>query len=91
MLNNVNITIPKIPSDLLVIELSAKGIMASAKSACKSSQSGSSYVIQALRAEHDPSIGGVRFTFGRLTTKKDIDYTASALSLTIAKLKKWYH
>src|SRR6185503_19581153 len=33
--NNVNITIPKIPSDLLVIELSARGVYASAKSACK--------------------------------------------------------
>ena len=33
--NNINITIPKIPSDLLVIELSARGIMVSAKSACK--------------------------------------------------------
>src|SRR3989344_1691024 len=33
--NNINITIPNIPSDLLVIELSAKGIMTSSKSACK--------------------------------------------------------
>jgi cysteine desulfurase len=33
--NNINLTIPNIPSDLLVIELSEKGVMASAKSACK--------------------------------------------------------
>ena len=31
--NNINITFSKIPSDLLVMELSAKGIMASSKSA----------------------------------------------------------
>ncbi len=94
--NNINITIPNIPSDLLVIELSAKGIMVSAKSACKSSESGSSYVIQALRnkiglpSEALAEEGGVRFSFGRKTTKKDIDHTIKALSKILQKLKKWY-
>jgi len=88
--NNVNITFPKIPSDLLVIELSAKGIMASAKSACKSSSTEGSYVIKALRKEADPEIGGLRFSMGRQTTKKDIDYTVKSLSQILTKLKKWY-
>jgi cysteine desulfurase len=88
--NNVNITIPKIPSDLLVIELSARGIMASAKSACKSSSAEGSYVIKALRPESDSEIGGVRFSLGRQTKKKDIDYTVKALSEILDKLKKWY-
>jgi cysteine desulfurase len=88
--NNVNITIPKIPSDLLVIELSAKGIMASSKSACKSSRAEGSYVIQAIHPEIDPEIGGVRFSLGRQTTKRDIDYTVRALSEILTKLKKWY-
>lgn len=88
--NNVNITFPKIPSDLLVIELSAKGIMASSKSACKSSKAEGSYVIKALRPEVDSEIGGVRFSLGKNTTKKDIDYTVRALSLILTKLKKWY-
>lgn len=89
--NNVNITFPKIPSDLLVIELSAKGIMASSKSACKSSSAEGSYVIKALRSEANPEIGGVRFSLGRQTTKKDIDYTIKALSEILTKLKKWYN
>lgn len=88
--NNVNITFPKIPSDLLVIELSAKGIMASSKSACESSSAEGSYVIKALRPEADPEIGGLRFSLGRDTTKKDIDYTVKALSQILTKLKKWY-
>ena len=46
--NNVNITIPKIPSDLLVIELSARGIYASSKSACKSGDGKASHVIRAI-------------------------------------------
>ena len=95
--NNVNITFPKIPSDLLVIELSARGIMASSKSACQSGESGGSYVIQALHNKVGlpagvlAEEGGVRFSLGRQTTKKDIDYTVKALSKILQKLKKWYN
>jgi cysteine desulfurase len=89
--NNVNITIPKIPSDLLVIELSAKGIMASSKSACKSSRAEGSYVIKAIHPEIDSEIGGVRFSLGGQTTKADIDYITKTLSKILTKLKRWYN
>jgi cysteine desulfurase len=89
--NNVNITFSKIPSDLLVVELSEKGIMASAKSACKSGESGGSYVIKAICKKPDGEIGGIRFSLGQETTKKDIDYTVKALSEILNKLKKWYN
>jgi cysteine desulfurase len=89
--NNVNVTFPKIPSDLLVIELSAHGVMTSSKSACKSSSSGGSYVIKALRPEADPEIGGVRFSLGNDTKKENIDYTLKALTRILLKLKKWYN
>lgn len=88
--NNANITIPKIPSDLLVIELSARGIMVSSKSACESSKAGGSYVIKAIHPELSSEIGGLRFSFGKNTTKKDIDYALKALSEILQKLKKWY-
>ena len=89
--NNVNISFSNIPSDILVIELSEKGIMASAKSACKSGEVGGSYVIKAICSKKDSDIGGVRFTFGRSTTKKDIDYTIKSLIEILKKLKKWYN
>ena len=101
--SNINITFPKIPSDLLVVELSAKGIMTSSKSACKSSSKNGSYVIDALySAKVGPSqkaqgptfareIGGVRFSFGAKTTKSDIDYVIKALSDILKKIKKWYN
>ncbi|MFA6586153.1 MAG: cysteine desulfurase family protein [Candidatus Paceibacterota bacterium] len=88
--NNINITFPEIPSDLIVVELSEKGVMASSKSACESSQRGGSYVIQAIHPELDPEIGGVRFSLGRDTTKADIDCTIKFLSQILLKLKKWY-
>ena len=96
--NNLNVTFPKIPSDLLVIELSAKGIMASSKSACKSSSAEGSYVIKAIRDMQNlqgkalqDEIGGMRFSLGRDTTKKDIDYTIKVLSKIVNKLEKWYN
>jgi len=96
--NNVNITIPSIPSDLLVIELSARGVMASAKSACKAGDGKASHVIEAIRKDTDLSRrssaeedGSLRFSLGRQTTKKDIDDTVQALSQILTKLKKWYN
>jgi cysteine desulfurase len=95
--NNVNITILNIPSDLLVIELSAHGIMASAKSSCKAGDGKDSYVILALRKEDGLSAkalataGSLRFSLGRSTTKADIDHTVKALSDILTKLKRWYY
>jgi cysteine desulfurase len=88
--NNVNVTFPNIPSDLLVIELSAKGIMASSKSACKSGDGKASHVIKAIRPNMRETDGAVRFSLGTGTTKKDIDYTVQAVSRILNKLKKWY-
>ncbi len=88
--NNINITVPNIPSDLLVIELSARGIMASAKSACKSGDGKSSHVIQAINPTIKDTDGSIRFSLGRDTTKADIVYTLKNLEQILSKLKKWY-
>ena len=88
--NNVNITIPNIPSDLLVIELSARGIMVSAKSACKAGDNKASYVIRAINKNIKEVDGSLRFSLGRNTTKQEIDQTLKALLEILNKLKKWY-
>src|SRR3990172_4635248 len=49
--NNVNISVKGIESDLLVIELDARGIAVSSKSACQSDGPDESYVIAALRSQ----------------------------------------
>lgn len=89
--NNVNITIPNIPSDLLVIELSARGIHASSKSACKEGDGKVSHVIQAINPNIKETDGSLRFSFGRSTSKSDIDYTIKSLKEILIKLKKWYN
>lgn len=89
--NNVNITIPNIPSDLLVIELSARGIYASSKSACKSGDGKASHVIQAINPSLKDTDGSIRFSLGRQTTKQDIVITIKAMKEILSKLEKWYH
>ena len=89
--NNINITIPGIPSDLLVIELSARGIMVAGKSACKSGDGKASHVIKAINKNITDTDGSLRFSLGRSTTKKDIDYTVKSLSEILQKLKRWYN
>ncbi|MEK7569653.1 MAG: cysteine desulfurase family protein [Patescibacteria group bacterium] len=89
--NNVNVSVTKIPSDLLVIELSARGIMVSGKSACKSGDEKASHVLRAIRGRVAESEGSLRFSLGRGTTKKDIERTVQVLAQIFAKLEKWYH
>lgn len=88
--NNVNITISKIPSDLLVLELSARGIFVSEKSACKSGEKASSHVIKAICSRKD-STSSLRFSMGRQTKKEDLDYVIKCLVQILKKLEKWYY
>ncbi len=88
--NNINITVPNIPSDLLVIELSARGIMSSSKSACKIGDGKASHVIKAINPKLKDTDGSIRFSMGGGTTKKDIDFVLKSLGQILTKLKKWY-
>jgi cysteine desulfurase len=85
--NNINISIPRIDSEQLVIELDAKGVAASARSACKSRDFESSYVIMALGRKPLQNEGGVRFSLGRDTKKKDVDYVLKILPKIIKKIQ----
>ena len=88
--NNVHISIPRIASELLVLELDAKGIAVSAGSACSSAKDTSSHVLEALYGkEDDKKYGSIRLSFGRKTTKKQIEQTLAALETIVKKYKDW--
>jgi cysteine desulfurase len=91
--NNINISISGISSELLVIELDAKGMLVSAKSACKSEEPDESYVIDALNKargiKSNTTDGSVRISLGRQTNKKDLDALVKAIKDILAKYKKW--
>ena len=91
--NNINISISDISSELLVIELDAKGIEVSAKSACKSDEPDESYVITAIRKAEGLKInntdGSLRTSLGRSTTKQDMDILALSLKQILVKYSVW--
>jgi cysteine desulfurase len=90
--NNINISIFSISSELLVIELDAKGIELSAKSACKSGDNNDSYVINAIRKickRNGQEEGSLRISLGRDTKKSDIDKFISVLTKILNKYNKW--
>jgi len=91
--NNINISVEGISSELLVIELSAKGISVSEKSACGSGDHNQSYVIESLRKSQNTDLknfsGSLRITLGRQTKKGDIDSLVKSLKNILEKYKKF--
>lgn len=67
----LNISIPKIDSEFFVLQLDARGIECSTKSACLRDED-ESYVLKAIGADSKSS---VRFSFGRKTTKRQLKKT----------------
>jgi cysteine desulfurase len=70
--NNINIRVPGIQSDEMIIRLDTKGFAVSHKSACASSETDGSYVIEALGASSQEALENVRITLGRSTTESDL-------------------
>lgn len=64
----LNVSIPNIDNEFFILQLDAKGIECSAKSACLRDES-ESYVLKAIGADSKTSI---RFSFGRNTKKSDL-------------------
>ncbi|MBP6908228.1 MAG: cysteine desulfurase [Candidatus Pacebacteria bacterium] len=90
--NNINISIAGISSELLVIELDAKGILVSERSACASDNDTGSHVIAMLRRSSNDtkhSNDSIRISMGRGTKKNDIDACIKALASILQKYKKW--
>lgn len=77
--NNINISIPGIDPEFVVLELDEKGIICSTKSACLKDES-TSYVIEALGRDKKYAQSSLRFSLGLATTKKDIDYVVKTLT-----------
>jgi len=86
--NNLNISIPGIDSEFLIIALDRHGISASTKSSCLRDEP-ESYVIRALGDDGDYAKSSLRFSFGRDTTKADIDYLVEILVLLVKKTSRF--
>jgi cysteine desulfurase len=76
----VNISIPRIDSELLLLRLDAAGIACSTKSSCLRDED-ESYVLKAIGADSKTSL---RFSFGRSTTADDIKKAIEVISALLS-------
>jgi len=76
--NNLNISLPGIDTEMLVLKLDAEGIAVSTKSSCLKDER-ESYVVKSLNNSQLQANSTLRFTLGKYNTKKDIEYTAKTL------------
>ena len=86
--NNINVSILDIEGEALVLYLDAKGISFSTGSACTSESLEPSHVILALGKPYEFAHASMRFTMGRSTTKKELDYVLSELPNAVRWLRK---
>lgn len=77
--NNINITIPGIESEVLLMRLSKLGIYASTGSACSSFDQGPSHVLISIGLTKQMAHSTLRFTLGKRTKKSDIEYLIKIL------------
>lgn len=86
--NNINITIPGVEGEAMLLYLDSFGIYAATGSACSSASLRPSHVLLALGRKDEDAHSSLRFTLGLSTTKSDLDYTLAKLPPIIKKLKE---
>lgn len=74
ILNNINLSFKNIDGESLLLALDLDGICVSSGSACHSDLMEPSHVLRAINVPEDYISGTLRISFGKNTTKKEIDY-----------------
>lgn len=85
----VSVSVRGVRSEVLLHALEDKGIYVSAGSACASNHPKISETLKAMGVEKDLLDSTIRFSFGVLTTKEEIDYTLQAMYDIIPMLRKY--
>jgi cysteine desulfurase len=70
------------------MSLDLAGIAVSSGSACTSGSIKPSHVLMAMGRDEDTSQATIRFSFGRATTKEDIEYTVAVLEEIVNRIGK---
>ena len=84
--HNLNISFNYVEGESLIMAIT--GIAVSSGSACTSASLEPSYVLRALGRSDELAHSSIRFSIGRFTTEKDVDYTIELLKEKIGKLRE---
>jgi cysteine desulfurase len=83
---NINISFNFVEGESLLMAL--KDLAISSGSACTSASLEPSYVLRALGRNDELAHSSIRFSIGRFTTEKDIDYTIEHVRTAVDKLRE---
>ncbi len=86
--NNANISFEGVEGESILLRLNEKGIFASTGSACASQSLDPSHVLLGIGRSHGLAHGSIRFSLGKSTTKKQIDFTVNELKKIIKELRQ---
>jgi cysteine desulfurase NifS len=78
--NTINLILPKLRGESIVVAMNQHGICLSSGSACKSGSPEPTHVLLAMGRSQEEAHCAVRFSLSRETTKKDIDEAIKALA-----------
>jgi cysteine desulfurase len=87
--NNINIQIPGIEGEALILHLDKVGICASTGSACGSMDLEPSHVLSAIGLTRQEAHSSIRFTLGKDISTNDIRYVVKAVSAAVKDLLKY--
>lgn len=85
---NANFSFKGVDGEALLLNLDAKGICASAGSACTSGSAKPSHVLTSIGLEDELAHSSLRITFGEDNTKEDVDYLIENICEIVDRLRK---
>lgn len=85
--NTLNISFPGIEANILLNEIEALGIAASAGAACHTDNIDVSPVLTAIKLKTDYAMGTIRFSLGKFTTVNDINRAAEIIIDSLKRLQ----
>jgi cysteine desulfurase NifS len=85
--NTLNLTLPGLRGESLVVAMDQLGISLSSGSACKSGSPDPTHVLIAMGKSNDEAHCAVRFSLSRSTTEEDIDETLSVLAHVLDEME----
>ncbi len=84
----INVTIPAVTSDLLLVNLDLKGMAVSSGSACSSGTVNPSDVLTAMHISNQHNISTLRISFGKGNTVEEIDKLIEAFDEILKKYSR---
>jgi cysteine desulfurase NifS len=85
--NTLNLTLPGLRGESLVVAMDQHGVALSSGSACKAGSPDPTHVLLAMGRTPEEAHCSVRFSLSHKTTRKDIDFTLTALSEVLAEME----